>query len=201
MSDARLNAPAALRNRDFILEVLRIHLPPQGLVLEIASGSGQHCIRFGEGLPLHVIQPSDPKPEARASIDAWTAASGVTNVRPALALDAISEPWPITAADAIICINMIHISPWAATQGLFAGAARLLPKGGTLYLYGPFKRGGGHTAPSNAAFDAFLRSENAEWGVRDLETVAELAAKFGFGPPLAIEMPANNLSLVFRRGN
>ena len=199
MTDARLNAPAALRNRDLILEVLRGHLPPQGLILEIASGSGQHCIRFGEGLPNHIIQPSDPKAAARASIDAWIADSGLANIRPALALDATADVWPIAAADAIVCINMIHIAPWKAAQGLFAGAARLLPVRGALYLYGPFKRDGRHTAPSNEAFDASLREENSDWGVRDLETIAALAASCGFGAANIIEMPANNLSLIFQK--
>ena len=200
MTDARLNAPAALRNRDRILDVLRAHLPARGLVLEIASGSGQHCIRFGEGLPHHVIQPSDPNPEARASINAWIAASGATNVCPALALDTAENVWPIEAADAILCINMIHIAPWSAAQGLFAGGARLLPPGGPLYLYGPFKRDRRHTAPSNEAFDASLKRENPDWGVRDLEAVAALAASSGFESPTIIEMPANNLSLIFRKG-
>lgn len=199
MADARLNAPAALRNRDLILEILRAYLPPQGLVLEIASGSGQHCIRFGEGFPHHVIQPSDPNPEARASIDAWVAESGAANVRQALAIDAAEDVWPIKTADAILCINMIHIAPWRAACGLFAGGAKLLLSGAPLYLYGPFKSDGCHTAPSNEAFDASLRQENPEWGVRDLEAVAALAASCGFEAPKIIEMPANNLSLVFRR--
>ena len=199
MTDARLYAPAALRNRDLILDVLQTHLPERGLILEIASGSGQHCIRFGEGLPNHIIQPSDPKPDARASINAWIADSGLANIRPALTLDAAAAVWPIEAADAILCINMIHIAPWHAAQGLFAGGAQLLPANGPLYLYGPFKQDGHHTAPSNAAFDAALRQENPDWGVRDLETVSALATSCGFGAPTIIAMPANNLSLIFRR--
>lgn len=199
MADARLNAPAALRNRDLILEILRAYLPPQGLVLEIASGSGQHCIRFGEGLPHHVIQPSDPNREARASINAWITESGAANVRQALAIDAAEDVWPIKTADAILCINMIHIAPWRAACGLFAGGAKLLPSGAPLYLYGPFKRNGRHIAPSNEAFDASLRHENPEWGVRDLEAVVALATSCGFEAPKIIEMPANNLSLVFHR--
>ncbi len=199
MADARLTAPAAVRNRDLILDVLRAHLPAQGLVLEIGSGTGQHCIRFGAGLPHHIFQPSDPNPEARASIQAWIRDSGVTNVREALALDATAELWPIAKADAICCINMIHIAPWRAARGLFAGGARLLPAGGPLYLYGPFKREGRHWAASNEAFDASLRQENPDWGVRELEAVAALAAACGFGEPAIIEMPANNLSLIFRR--
>jgi len=199
MTDARRNAPAALRNRDLILEILRPHLPAQGLILEIASGSGQHCIRFGQGLPHLIIQPSDPDPDARASIDAWVAEAGVTNVREALALDATAELWPLASADAVCCINMIHIAPWRAACGLFAGSARLLPVGGPLYLYGPFKCDGRHAAPSNEAFDISLRQENPDWGVRDLEAVTALATACGFGEPAIIEMPANNLSLVFRR--
>lgn len=201
MTHARLNAPAALRNRDLILDVLRAHLPAQGLVLEIASGSGQHCIRFGAGLPHHIIQPSDQNAEARASINAWIAESGVTNVRPALALDAAADAWPIAAADVLLCINMIHIAPWKAATGLFAGGARVLPASGALYLYGPFKQNGRHTAPSNEAFDASLRQENPDWGVRDLEVVGALAASSGFDAPTIIDMPANNLSLIFRRKN
>lgn len=199
MADARRNAPAALRNRDLILDTLRPQLPPQGLILEVASGSGQHCIRFAEGLPQHILQPSDPDAAARASIDAWTADSRLPNIRKALDIDATASIWPIESADAVICINMIHIAPWRAGCGLIAGAGRLLPADGPLYLYGPFKRDGCHTATSNEAFDASLRSENPEWGVRDLDALAAIAAEAGFGPPLIIEMPANNLSLVFRR--
>jgi hypothetical protein len=199
MTDARRNAPAALRNRDLILAILRLHLPAQGLILEVASGSGQHAVRFGEGLPQHIIQPSDPDADARASIDAWVAASGLTNVGKALALDVTADVWPIAAADAVLCINMIHIAPWQATCGLIAGAARVLSAEAPLYLYGPFKRDGSHTAASNEAFDISLRQENPDWGVRDLGAVAALAASAGFGEPSIIEMPANNLSLIFRR--
>lgn len=198
MADARRHAPAALRNRDLILDVLRAHLPAAGLLLEIASGSGQHAVHFGQSLPQHILQPSDPDPAARASIDAWVADSGLRNVRKALALDATEAHWPIAAADAVICINMIHIAPWAAAHGLISGAARLLPKDGVLYLYGPFKRDGRHTAPSNEAFDVSLRRDNPDWGVRDLEAVVTLARTAGFAAPTIIDMPANNLSLVFR---
>lgn len=196
--DARRNAPAALRNRDPILDVLRTHLPPTGLILEIASGSGQHAVHFAAALPNHIFLPSDPDATARASIDAWTADSGLPNVRPALALDATAAAWPIAAADAILCINMIHISPWASARGLFEGAARILPTGGLLYLYGPYKRGGVHTAPSNENFDATLRLQNPEWGVRDLEEVEALARDNHFSSPDIVAMPANNLSLIFR---
>ncbi len=196
--DARRNAPAALRNRDPILDVLRAHLPPAGLILEIASGSGQHAVHFAAALPNHIFQPSDPDATARASIDAWTADSGLPNVRPALALDAMAAAWPIAAADAVLCINMIHISPWASAGGLFEGAARILPPGGLLYLYGPYKRGGLHTAASNEKFDATLRLQNPEWGVRDLEAVEALARDNHFSSPGIVAMPANNLSLIFR---
>ncbi|MBL6454909.1 DUF938 domain-containing protein [Belnapia sp. T6] len=195
MTDARRYAPATLRNREPILAVLRRHLPPAGLVLEVASGTGEHAAHFAAALPGLTFQPSDPEPAARTSIAAWGA--GLANLRPPLALDATGEDWP--AADAVLCINMIHIAPWAATLGLMRGAARCLAPGGPLILYGPYRRGGAHTAPGNAAFDADLRARDPEWGVRDLESVAAAAAAQGFGPPVAEEMPANNLTLVFRR--
>ncbi|WP_137126867.1 DUF938 domain-containing protein [Roseomonas sp. HF4] len=194
MTDPRRFAPAAARNRDAILDVLRRVLPPRGLVLEVASGSGEHCAHLAAALPALTFQPSDPDADARASIDAW--AAGAPNIRPALALDAARLPWPATAADAALCINMIHIAPWAACEGLVRGAAAL---GAMLVLYGPFRRGGAHTAPSNAAFDESLRARDPAWGVRDLEAVAALAAREGFGPPEATEMPANNMTVVFRR--
>jgi SAM-dependent methyltransferase len=198
-ADARLFAPATARNREPILEVLRHHLPRRGLVLEVASGSGEHTAHFAAAFPELVFQPSDPDSGARASIDAWTAALGLTNVRPALALDAEAPDWPIAAADVVLCINMIHISPWSAAEGLMRGAARVLSKSGVLYLYGPFRREGQQTAPSNAAFDRSLRAQNPDWGVRELEAVAALAETHGFGPPVVEQMPANNLSLVFRK--
>jgi len=198
--DLRLHAPAALRNRDLILDALQAHLPEKGLILEVASGSGEHCIRFGERLPNHVIQPSDPDPSARASIDAWIRASQMKNIRAAIDLDAAAPRWPVTDAAALICINMVHISPWAAARGLFAGAERILPPGGLLFLYGPFKRGGAHTSRSNADFDLDLRRRNVEWGVRDLEQIEDLARANGFSAPLVVEMPANNLSLAFHKG-
>ncbi|MBY0333278.1 MAG: DUF938 domain-containing protein [Acetobacteraceae bacterium] len=200
MPDPRRSAPAALRNRDAILSALRTLLPPAGLVLEVASGSGEHAVHFAAALPDLVFQPSDPDPRARASIDAWVAGAGLPNLRPALALDAAASPaaWPIARADAVLCINMVHIAPWEAALGLVRGAAALLPAGAPLVLYGPFRRGGAHTAPSNAAFDAALRAEDPRWGVRDLEAVAQAAAA-GFGPPTVVPMPANNLVLAFRR--
>ncbi|HEY8246142.1 MAG TPA: DUF938 domain-containing protein [Hyphomicrobium sp.] len=198
--DARQYAPSAARNREPIWSVLQPQLPPRGLVLEVASGSGEHTVHFARAAgPQIVFQPSDPDVQARASIDAWVAASGLPNIRAAIPLDAAADVWPITSAHVVVCINMIHISPWASAVGLVRGAARVLPPGGLLFLYGPYKRGGGHTAPSNAAFDADLRRRNPMWGVRDLEAVTDLAASAGFGAPVIAEMPANNLSVLFRR--
>lgn len=195
----KIHAPAAARNRQPILEVLRPRLPAEGLMLEVASGSGEHVVHFAAALPHLVFQPSDPSPGARDSIDAWVGASGLANVRPAVALDATVLEWPVRRAAAVLCSNMIHIAPWAAAVGLVAGAGRVLPAGGLLYLYGPFRLGGRHTAPSNEAFDRDLEERNAEWGVRDLEAVTALATTHGFTEPEVIDMPANNLSLAFRR--
>jgi SAM-dependent methyltransferase len=199
MSDARLHALSVERNRDPILAVLRPQLAGARTVLEIASGSGGHVVHFAGALPGIVFQPTDPDAPSRASIDAWIAATGLGNVRPAMALDVTAQPWPVDAADAVICINMIHISPWASTLGLMRGAARVLPPGGLLFTYGPYRRDGAHTADSNAAFDESLRARNPDWGIRDLEAVAEAAAAEGFAAPAIQPMPANNFSLMFRR--
>ena len=196
---AALLSPAVARNRDPILAVLRRHLPAQGTVLEIASGTGEHAAYFAPQFPRLVWQPTDLDPEALASIEAHCAAANAPNLRAPIALDVTAAAWPVTRADAIISINMIHISPWAATQGLMAGAARVLAPGGVLYLYGPFKENGMHTAPSNAAFDASLRARDPEWGVRDVGDVRELADRHGFDFVERVVMPANNLSLTFRR--
>ena len=187
-------APAVARNRDPILAVLRDVLPPRGLVLEIASGSGEHAAHFARALPGLVFQPSDPDPGNRASCTAWC--GDVPNVRPALALDA-TEDWPIERADAVLCINMAHISPWPATLGLLRNAARILPAGAPLVFYGPWIRAGVETAPSNLAFDASLRGSNPAWGVRHLDDLTKAA--IDFAPPEVVEMPANNLTLVLRR--
>lgn len=200
MDDARLYAPSAARNRDPIWNVLGPQLPASGLVLEIASGSGEHAVHFAQlAGPGLVFQPTDPNPDALASIDAWIAASRLPNVKPALALDAAAATWPVDHAEAVTCINMVHISPWSATVGLIRGAARVLAVGGLLFLYGPYRRNGQHTAPSNEVFDADLRRRNAEWGVRDLEVVAALAAGTGFAQPKIEPMPANNFCILFRR--
>ena len=198
-AETRQFAPSAQRNRDPILAVLRETLPVSGLVLEIASGSGEHAVHFAGALPDLSFQPSDPNAEARASIDAWAKNAALPNLLPALPLDASTPGWPLARADAVICINMIHISPWAATQGLIAESARLLPPGGPLYLYGPYRQSGVPLAASNAAFDESLRGRDPRWGLRELGEVAALAAAAGFGPPKVTAMPANNLSVVFRK--
>lgn len=200
MTDEKRHAPATLRNRQPLLDALRPHLPAAGLLLEIASGSGEHAVFLAENLPGLIWQPSDRDAEALSSIRAWTAEAALSTIRPPLLLDA-GDPaaWPDLTPDAILCVNMIHIAPWSATLGLFAGAGRLLRAGAPLCLYGPYKRGGQQTADSNAAFDADLKARNPEWGVRDLEAVADLAGNHGFAPPLVMEMPANNLTLVFRK--
>ena len=199
MSPAALTAPAAERNKDAILAVLRRVLPETGLMLEIASGTGQHIVHFGAALPKLAWQPSDPDPEMRASVAAWIAETGLPNVRQPLAIDVRDEQWPVEHADAVLAVNMVHIAPWTATLGLMRGAGRLLPARGALILYGPYKRGGSHTAPSNAAFDAQMRASNAEWGVRDLEAVVDAARPQGLELEEVVEMPANNLTVVLRR--
>ncbi len=199
-SEAALTAPAALRNRAPILSVLRRVLPERGLVLEIASGTGEHVTYLAGELPGLAWQPSDPDATMLASIEAWTADTSVANVLRPMALDVRTEAWPVEAADAVLCSNMIHIAPWEATLGLMRGAARLLGDGGVLVLYGPYRRFGRHTAPSNEAFDAQLRSANLAWGVRDLEAVVEAAGVHGLVLDEAVEMPANNLTATFRAG-
>jgi SAM-dependent methyltransferase len=198
-SDARLTAAAAERNAAPILEVLRGALPARGTVLEIASGTGQHAVHFAAALPGIEWQPSDTDPRARASIAAWREHTGLANLRAPLDLDVRSEPWPIDAVDAIVCINMIHIAPWESAVALVKGAGTRLSPGGVLVLYGPYRRGGAHTAPSNEAFDAQLRERDAAWGVRDMEAVEALADAEGLACETRVAMPANNFSLVFRR--
>jgi hypothetical protein len=194
-----LSSPAVARNRDPILAVLRRVLPERGVVLELASGSGEHAVHFAAALPGLTWQPTDPDPQARDSIAAYRTAVQLPNLLAPLPLDAISPTWPVARADAILAINMIHIAPWAAAEGLMAGAERLLPGGGVLFLYGPFREHGQHTAPSNAAFDESLRARNREWGVRDLDEVAALASRHRLALEERVAMPANNLSVVFRR--
>lgn len=201
LTDGRWFAPAAERNQGPILEVLKRELPQGGLVLEIASGTGQHITHFARNLPLLSWQPSDPDAGHRASISRWIAFERLANVREPIALDVQQAPWPVASAEALVCINMIHVAPWPATQALLAGAGRLLPQEGLLFLYGPYRRGGRHTAPSNAAFDARLRGHDPEWGLRDVEAIEGVANEAGFALVDVVAMPANNLSLIFRKGH
>ena len=194
-----LHAAATERNREPILEVLRRVLPPRGLVLEIASGTGQHVAFFAGALPALRWQPSDVSAAHLDSVRAWSDASGADNIAPALLLDVERQPWLVTHAEAIVSINMIHIAPWSATGALFAGAARIVAPGGVVFLYGPFKRDGQHTADSNQRFDERLRAEDPRWGVRDVADVERTAASAGFVLAEVVPMPANNFSLVFRR--
>lgn len=199
-TDARLYAPSTARNIEPISNLLQPLLPQRGLVLEIASGAGEHITHLAElsnaGL---VFQPSDPGDVERASADAWAHVRKLPNVRPAINIDAAAAQWPIDQADVIFCINMIHISLWAATVGLMRNAARILPPGGMLFTYGPYRRDGTHTSDSNAAFDESLRQRNPEWGIRDVGEITDLAQFNGLQAPEIIQMPANNLSLIFRR--
>lgn len=198
-SETALASPSVARNRDPILEVIRRVLPRTGMVLEIASGTGEHAVHFAAALSHLTWQPTDQDEQALRSIAAHRAASGLTNLLAPLRLDAATSDWPVERADAVVAINMIHISPWRATQGLMAGAGRILPPGGVLYLYGAYRENGAHTAPSNEAFDQDLRSRNSEWGIRDLEEVVELAGNHGLEFVERIPMPTNNLSVVFQR--
>jgi SAM-dependent methyltransferase len=193
-------ALATAHNREPIREILARHLPARGLVLEIASGTGEHAVHMAGGFPALRWQPSDLDPEALASIEAWRDEAGLPNLLPPVALDVTARVWPVAEADAIVCINMVHISPWEAACALFAGAARTLPAGGLLYLYGPY-RFDGDTAASNEAFDRSLRDRDPRWGVRDVRDLRAAAAERGFALEHTVPMPANNHSLVFvRRG-
>jgi len=196
--DVRLYAPATQRNRVPILEVLERVLPPSGTVLEVASGSGEHAVWFAQHLRPLIWQPSDPDPACRRSIAAYAAAAGCATLEPPLDLDVTAAAWPLERAEAIVCINLVHIVPWSAAEGLFAGAGRLLPPAGVLYLYGPFLRADTETAPSNLAFDRDLRARDAAWGLRDVADVTALGEAQGLRLDEVVEMPANNLSLVFR---
>jgi hypothetical protein len=195
----RRSAPAALRNREPIAEILSQWLPERGLILELASGTGEHAVFFAERFPELEWQPSDIHPDALSSITAWRDASGLANVRAPLAIDASSPDWPITTADAVLSINMVHISPWVSALGLLDGAARLLPPGAPLILYGPWMTEEVETAPSNLEFDAQLKSRDPEWGLRSVETFAEAAAERGLDLEQTRAMPANNRMLLLRR--
>lgn len=194
----RLNFPATGRNQAAIRDVLARVLPAEGRVLEVGSGSGQHIAAFAADLPHLAWQASDPDPNYRASADAWARHAGL-DLPPALDLDAARHPWPVTSAAAVMSVNMIHIAPWTACLGLLSGARDILPEGGVLYLYGPFAVGGTHTAESNARFDASLRAENPGWGVRNLDDVALEARGRGLHLVETVKMPANNLSVIFKK--
>ena len=198
--EGALASRAAARNREPILSVLKAHMPARGRVLEIAAGSGEHAVAFAGALPGLEWTPSDPSAEARTSIAAWTEAAGLPNLRPLLALDVLDEAgWPEGPFNAVVCINMIHISPWAATEGLMRLAGRVLPVGGLLVTYGPYREAEGPLAPSNAAFDESLRARDPAWGLRDRDAVAAAAKAEGLALTRRVEMPANNLMLLFRR--
>ena len=214
LPDARQYAPATLRNRNPILKALLPVLPPNGAVLEVSSGTGEHAVFLAPLIHPRLWIPSDPNPQSRASIAAWRDRCPADNLYPPIALDACDPVWPVERKRppaplqdwdpaqnpimAIVNINMIHIAPWAACLGLIEGASRILPIGGILYLYGPFKQGGEHTAPSNQAFDQSLRAKNPEWGLRDLEQVEAVARSKHLALVQTIPMPANNLSVVFK---
>ena len=198
--DGALSSPAAARNTAPILEVLRAHLPARGRVLEIAAGSGEHALAFSAAFPGLDWTPSDPSAEARASIAAWRAAKGRPNLAEPLTLDCLDPAtWPDEPFHAVVCINMVHISSWRATEGLMALTNRVLAPAGLLYLYGPYREAGVETAPSNEAFDASLKARDPSWGLRDVADVATLANANGLALTLRKAMPANNLSLLFRR--
>ena len=191
-------AQSADRNRDPILEVLQRALPAEGLVLEIGSGTGQHVTHFARALPGLEWQPSDMDPELRRSVECWIRDEQLGNIRGPIALDVQERPWPVARADAVVCINMIHVAPWASTLALFDGARSI--GASVVFLYGPYRRFGAHTAPSNEQFDASLKANDPAWGVRDLEAVDEVAKANGYRLDDATPMPANNFSVVFRPG-
>lgn len=197
---AKQHAPATLRNREPIAQVLARELPECGTVLEIAAGTGEHAVFFAEQFPALHWQPTDPSAEALASIAAYREEYAGANLAPPLLLDAAApESWPVTRAAAIVCINMVHISPWEATQGLFRAAAQLLGSGAPLILYGPYIEAGVETSPSNLEFDASLKARNPLWGLREAEALDALSAQHGMARSARYALPANNIMLVYRR--
>ncbi|MBP0036508.1 MAG: DUF938 domain-containing protein [Roseofilum sp. SBFL] len=203
-ADLRQHAPATQRNREPILEVLKRVLPPRATVLEVASGTGEHAVFFSSHLQPRSWLPSEFNPQLLESIKAWQKVHPCDFLYPPIRLDAQNPPWALNGYEAeitaIVCINMIHISPWEVCLGLMTGAQHVLPSGGILYFYGPYKQKGEHTAPSNATFDRSLRSSNPVWGVRNLEDVIEVAQAHDLRHLETIEMPANNLSVIFEKG-
>ncbi|MEB3310088.1 MAG: DUF938 domain-containing protein [Snowella sp.] len=202
LKEYRQYAPATERNRQPILTVLQQLTLPPGNILEIAGGTGEHACFFAPYFAPRLWIPSDPDPTLRLSIEAWRQECKTDNLQPPLTINAMDPVWEVekdnSAIAAIVAINLIHISPWSACQGLIAGAERILPTGGILYLYGPYKQQGNHTAPSNEAFDQSLKMRNSQWGVRDLEAVIEVAEKHGLEFKQIVAMPANNLSVIFQ---
>ncbi len=200
--DRRQFSPSTARNRDPILAVMHRVLPAEGRVLEIASGSGEHAVFLARSLPGLLWQTSDLDAEARASIAAWIASENLPNVLAPLTIDVRTSDWNLSGPfDAVVAINMIHIAPWDAALGVLQGAGRLLRRDGVLFLYGPYKRAGAHTAPSNESFDQWLKARDPSFGVRDLEDVVSAAAQNGFALRETVEMPANNLSLIFAKAD
>jgi hypothetical protein len=193
------HAPATVRNRDAIVEVLRGILPDQGNVLEIASGTGEHVVYFGMAFPDLTFQPSDPDPACCQSIAAWTKREGVPNILPPQQLDAQAKGWDVAKPAAILCINMVHISPWESSIGLMEKAGKLLDPGAPFYLYGPYLRDDVETAQGNLDFERSLKSRDLRWGLRDVADMDALATRNGFGRESLVEMPANNISLVYRK--
>ena len=199
-ANGKWSTPSAERNKDPILDVLARVLPRHGLMLEIASGTGQHVVHFAKALSDLTWQPSDPDAELRESIALRVREEQRANVNSPIDLDVTKLPWPLQTADAVVAINLIHVAPWPATTlALFEGARALLSTEHVLFLYGPYRRFGHHTSESNAQFDLDLRAHNPEWGLRDLEAVSDVAAGAGFVLAETVEMPANNFSLVFKR--
>jgi hypothetical protein len=197
--DGRLVSPSAERNKGPIAEVLGKSLPPECMVVEIGSGTGQHVVHFARAMPNLTWQPTERDADCLRSISGWLCVDALPNVRPPLRLDVHEALWPVASADAIICINMVHIAPWTATQALMRGAGSTLRAAGLLYLYGPYSKGGRHTSASNRAFDAQLRAADPLWGVRDLDEMTKAAAACDLTLLWTCEMPANNLSVVFRK--
>lgn len=201
-NDVRKFAPAFERNHTAIAEVLGRYLDRDGAVLEIASGTGQHCVEFARQFPQYSWQPSDPNPVSRASIDAWRKYADLPNIAPVQNIDVTrSNWWQLVPASiqTMIAINLLHISPVTAMDGLMKGAGAILKTGGLLYCYGPFMRNGGHTSPSNAAFDQSLRAQDPHWGLRDIAEVEKAAGINGLTLADIVEMPANNISLIFKK--
>ena len=199
LPDRRLVAPSAERNKGPILDVLKRVLPTRAFVVEIGSGTGQHAIHFAKAMPTLTWQPTDVDADYRESVQQWTAIEKMENVLPPIALDVHERPWPVAEADAVVSINMLHVAPRSAARALFEGAADIVRRGGFVLLYGPYTRGGVHTAPSNAQFDASLRAHDPEWGVRDVDDVTSCAERVDFERREIVEMPANNLTLIFER--